>query len=111
MARVLVVDEAPDVLMLARLCLQRAGHHVLLAADGEHAVAHLADETVDLVVVDPWMTASDARRMLDAARACRVLVISGHAPAGDAAHLAKPFTAEALVAAAAAALGPVILED
>jgi DNA-binding response OmpR family regulator len=34
MARVLVVDDEPDILLLHRLNLEAAGHEVLLAADG-----------------------------------------------------------------------------
>jgi len=35
MARILVVDDEPDILLLHRLNLEAAGHEVLLAADGK----------------------------------------------------------------------------
>ena len=34
MARVLVIDDEPDVLLLCRVNLEHAGHQVLMAASG-----------------------------------------------------------------------------
>lgn len=105
MARVLVVDDRPDILLMARLHLGRAGHEVHLAADGEHALELLSETSFDLVVVDPSMPTSEGRHVLDAATSAGpVLVISVYPPGRDAAYLAKPFDAGDLVAAAAAAL-------
>ncbi len=106
MARVLVVDDRPDILLAARLHLRRAGHEVLLAADGEHALARLGAGAFDLVVLDPWMPTSESQSVLAAARRGRVLVISAQPPSAEdaAGYLPKPFTPEALVAAATAAL-------
>ena len=39
MARVLVIDDEPDVRWLIRVSLERAGHEVLVAEDGLRGVA------------------------------------------------------------------------
>src|SRR5206468_13107522 len=38
MARILVVDDEPDVLLFVRIYLEAAGHQTILAADGERAL-------------------------------------------------------------------------
>ena len=52
MARVLVVDDEPDVLLLCRVNLQHAGHEVLEAADGEQAIEIAQRERPDAIVLD-----------------------------------------------------------
>ena len=52
MARVLVVDDEPDVLLLCRVNLQHAGHEVLEAADGDQAIEIARRERPDAIVLD-----------------------------------------------------------
>ena len=50
--RVLVVDDMPDVRLLARAALERRGFDVAEAEDGETALAMVLAGSVDLVVLD-----------------------------------------------------------
>jgi PAS domain S-box-containing protein len=50
--RVLVVDDNPVNRQIARLQLQKMGHQVTTADDGEEALALLAKQTFDLVFMD-----------------------------------------------------------
>jgi two-component system alkaline phosphatase synthesis response regulator PhoP len=110
MARILVVDDEPDILLLHRLNLEGAGHDVLLAADGMKALERIDNDRPDVVVLDVMMPVLDGWGVLDALRdrasAPPVLVVSAktaesdidHARSlGAAAYLAKPFNAQALV--------------
>lgn len=117
MARVLVVDDEPDVLLVVRIYLEAAGHETLLAADGERALERLAAEPVDLVLLDVCMPVMDGWSVLEGIRAqagrARVVVISGRPAPGDlrrafdlgaADYLQKPFGPEQLLAAVEGAL-------
>ena len=114
MARVLVVDDEPDILLLHRLNLEAAGHEVLLAADGQRALQRIADDAPDLVVLDVMMPVLDGWGVLDELRlqesAPPVLVVSAKSSqedidravaSGALAYLAKPFNADQLLATVA----------
>ncbi|MEY2570647.1 MAG: hypothetical protein QOE63_997 [Acidimicrobiaceae bacterium] len=114
MALILVVDDEPDILLLHRLNLEAAGHHVLLAADGSKALQRIADDTPDLVVLDVMMPVLDGWGVLDQLRlqadAPPVLVVSAKSSqedidraiaSGAMAYLAKPFNADQLLATVA----------
>ena len=49
-ARVLIVDDDPDILRLLEIKLGRAGYTVTKAVDGEAAIATAQDEAPDVVV-------------------------------------------------------------
>ena len=68
-ARILVVDDEPDILLLHRLNLEAAGHDVLLAADGERALARIDADGPDLVVLDVMMPVLDGWGVLEQLRA------------------------------------------
>jgi len=68
MARLLVIDDEPDVLLLCRVNLQHAGHDVLEASDGEHGVALAVDATPDAIVLDLMLPAMDGYEVLAALR-------------------------------------------
>jgi len=53
--RILIVDDSPTELALARSVLQQAGYQVRTATDGEQAIKLAAEETPDLVVLDVVM--------------------------------------------------------
>ena len=82
--RILVVDDEPTVLAIARLVLERAGHQVLVAEGGRQAVELLTTDpaAIDLVLLDLCMPQMDGRETLDALRTIRadlcVLLSSGH---------------------------------
>jgi len=68
LARILVIDDEPDVLKLLRLILERTGFEVTLAADGEQALRCLAEERYDLVLCDVLMPGLDGYGVLAAVR-------------------------------------------
>ena len=56
MARILVVDDDPDIRFVARLALKRGAHEVTVAESGHAALAHLdSGAPCDLVLCDRMM--------------------------------------------------------
>jgi len=109
MARILVVDDEPDILLLHRLNLEGAGHEVLLAADGMKALERIGSDSPDCVVLDVMLPGLDGWGVLEALRGASdsppVLVVSAKSAAADIEHamtmgakgyLAKPFNAQTL---------------
>src|SRR5215210_2023955 len=68
-ARVLVVDDEPDVLLLCRLNLEQRGHEVLEAPNGDEALDHARERAPDLVVLDLMLPGIDGYDGLQALRA------------------------------------------
>ena len=54
-ARILIVDDEPNVRLVFRTALESSGYSITTAADGEQALERLANETVDLVLLDLQM--------------------------------------------------------
>jgi DNA-binding response OmpR family regulator len=109
-ARILVVDDEPDILLLHRLNLEGAGHEVLLAADGMKALERIDIDIPDMVVLDVMMPVLDGWGVLEAMQSKGdpppVLVVSAKSLSADveqamsmgaAGYLAKPFDAPALL--------------
>jgi DNA-binding response OmpR family regulator len=65
MARVLVIDDEPDVLLLCRVNLERAGHEVLEAPDGERGMALARTERPDVIVLDVMLPRTDGFEILE----------------------------------------------
>jgi two-component system nitrate/nitrite response regulator NarL len=84
--RVLVVDDEPDVRLLLRLQLERAGHEVSgEACDGQEALDLCAADPPDVVVLDllmPRMNGFEAIPRLQAAHPS-VRIVAYTAVAGD----------------------------
>jgi len=110
MARILVVDDEPDILLLHRLNLEGAGHEVLLAADGMKALERIGADRPDCVVLDVMMPVLDGWGVLEALRERGdpppVLVVSAKSAAADieralsmgaTGYLAKPFDGHTLL--------------
>ena len=55
MARILVVDDEPDICDLLREILSLAGHDVLVALDGDSAITLLRKQPVDVILTDIFM--------------------------------------------------------
>jgi DNA-binding response OmpR family regulator len=51
-AKILVVDDEPNIREVVSLYLRRDGHSVITAADGEEAIRHYRQSQPDLVVLD-----------------------------------------------------------
>lgn len=68
MKKILVVDDEPKIVQLARDYLERAGYQVLSAGDGKTAVASIRASKPDLIVLDLGLPEMDG---LDVTRAIR----------------------------------------
>ena len=114
LARVLIVDDEPDVLLLLRIELEAEGYDTLLAADGETAIRRILEEKPDVVLLDVMMPVLDGwgvlQRLAEHHSDARVIVLSAKASAGDIAHalqlgaheyVTKPFEPAALLATVA----------
>jgi DNA-binding response OmpR family regulator len=114
MARILVVDDEPDVLLLCRVNLQHAGHHVLEASDGEQGLALAKAEVPDAIVLDLMLPVMDGYDVLghlladERTRDIPVLVLTAKAQREDrvrcweqgaSEYMTKPFSPAALSAA------------
>src|SRR3954453_1152886 len=64
MANVLVVDDDPDIRGLLAFTLEDEGHHVRVAADGEAALAAIAEQAPDCIVLDLMMPGLDGFAVL-----------------------------------------------
>ncbi|HMA98323.1 MAG TPA: response regulator, partial [Wenzhouxiangella sp.] len=82
-ARILIVDDEPDIRELIADILKDEGHQVSTAADASQARELRRAEAPELVLLDVWMPDTDGISLLrewrDAeALDCPVVMISGH---------------------------------
>jgi DNA-binding response OmpR family regulator len=84
--RILVIDDAPDIALMLRILLERAGHEVVTAANGRRGLRSFFETRPDLVLLDigmpelnGWETLERLRDLSDVP----VLIVSGRAPAPD----------------------------
>jgi CheY-like chemotaxis protein len=55
MAKILIVDDDPDILLAARLCLENAGHQVFEAKSGKQGLEMVRSDRPDLMILDVMM--------------------------------------------------------
>ncbi len=55
MARILTVDDDPDIVLAVRMCLEDAGHEVFEASNGEEGLRQVAEVKPDLIILDVMM--------------------------------------------------------
>lgn len=109
MARILVVDDEPDVRMYVERALRADGHEVQTAFDGFMALTALQESAYDLLLTDIAMPGMDGITLsLQAERdypQMRILLMTGYAHERQRAHnldvlvheiLSKPFDIETL---------------
>lgn len=108
MARILVVDDEPDVRVLLRTILESDGHMVVEADDGLTAYDIVRDSPFDLVLLDAMMPGMDGYQLLEKLLgvddfAAPVVMVTGRSDAegmymemdaGAIDHISKPFTLE-----------------
>ena len=121
MASVLVIDDDPAMRSTLRRILERDGHEVREAEDGDRGIRTFRAQPTDIVITDVLMPGKEGIETIvelrEEAPEVRILVISGggsmrvEAMLDDAtaigadASLAKPFTIDQLRNAVAALLG------
>src|ERR1700743_2650613 len=109
MAKILVIDDDPLIVMYLDRILQDAGHKVISVARGIDAVTQFEVQKPDLVIIDVWMPGQDGFETMRGIRRfnpkAKVIACSGHpsyfgqrvgdvaADRGASAFLSKPFTA------------------
>lgn len=116
MKTILVVDDEPKIVQLARDYLERAGFAVLTAGDGKSALAAAHAEKPDLIVLDLGLPDMDG---LDVARAVRkesnvpIIMLTARGEETDKLvglelgaddYMTKPFSPKELVARARAVM-------
>ena len=58
-ARILIVDDEPNIILSLQFLMKKAGYVVATAADGEQALAEIARDKPDLVLLDVMMPKLD----------------------------------------------------
>jgi DNA-binding NtrC family response regulator len=109
-AKILVVDDEPDMAESTQLTLERGGHEVVVTTEGARALELMAADLPDLVVTDLRMPGLDGLQLLEELRSRRlevpVIVLTGYASVDSAVqamrkgavdYLAKPFAPEELL--------------
>ena len=54
-SKILIADDSPNIREILRMSLETDGYAVVLAEDGEQALAMVRDEKPDLVIIDVMM--------------------------------------------------------
>jgi two-component system response regulator GlrR len=109
-ARILVVDDDPDLLRLLTMRLGAASYDVVAAGNGEEALAQLTAVRPDLVITDLRMEGMDGLALFDAIRETNagipVIMLTAHGSIPDAvtatkrgvfSFLTKPFQGKELL--------------
>ena len=116
MKRVLIVDDEPKIVALARDYLERAGFAVATAYDGKTALASARGDRPDLVVLDlglPVLDGLDVARTLRAESPVPIVMLTGRTEESDKLvgleigaddYVTKPFSPKELVARVRAVL-------
>ncbi len=116
MGHLLVIEDDADVRALIRRYLEKAGHDVTEAADGETGLQFFRALTVDIVMTDIVMPGQDGLEVIRAVKALRpstnIIAISGQMAQtgtllnaakalGACCVLGKPFTRQDLLSTVA----------
>lgn len=114
MARILIVDDDPQITMLVRIALVRIGHEVEMANSGREAVAAALASPPDLVLLDYLMPDMSGAEVIEELRqhpqcACVPIVLAtGELDPDESLDvlqvLGKPYNIRELYAAVSAAL-------
>jgi DNA-binding response OmpR family regulator len=108
MARILVVDDEPDIRQVIRIILEADGHEIVEAEDGLSAFEVARQGGIDLVLLDAMMPGMDGYQLLEKFLdlpdfEAPVVMVTGRSDAegmmaeadsGAIDHIAKPFSME-----------------
>lgn len=110
MARVLIVDDEPDIVALITRYAQREGYDVTTAQDGEEAVTLCKSEDFDIIIMDVMMPETDgftASRRIREEKDIPILMLSARGSEYDKLfgfesgiddYVTKPFSPKELMA-------------
>ena len=88
--KILIVDDEPNIVAAIEFLLQRGGHEVLVARDGEKALEIIGGRVPDLVILDIMMPELSGFEVLEALRrdettaALPVVVLTARGDEADA---------------------------
>jgi two-component system, OmpR family, alkaline phosphatase synthesis response regulator PhoP len=118
-ARVLIVEDSPDIAELVRHYLERAGHDASVVTSGRDALTRVRQAAPDLVILDVMLPGMDGLQVCQALRAepstarVPVLMLTARGEEADRVrglelgaddYVTKPFSPKELVARVAALL-------
>ncbi|WP_146180905.1 response regulator [Limnohabitans sp. 2KL-17] len=120
---ILVAEDHPVNQQVMRLMLNKLGHQVVMASDGQIALDRMQSETFDIILLDVMMPGKDGLDVLAQWREHErlqgghtpIVMVTAHAMLGDAekmiaagadAYLAKPISMEGLAAVIAKVARP-----
>ena len=127
MADIIIIDDEPALRATMRKILERVGHQIREAEDGDRGIELQRERAADLVITDIFMPGKEGMETIQELKEefpdVRILAVSGGASLGasgplmDAelfgadATLAKPFTVETLQERVAEVLGSAGTDD
>ncbi|EPC03376.1 chemotaxis protein CheY [Litchfieldella anticariensis FP35 = DSM 16096] len=112
MPRVLVVDDEPNIVLSLEFLMQQAGFDVVTAGDGEQALARVAEQAPDLILLDISLPGISGFDVLEQLRAdpvharLPIIMLTAHGreverekgmALGADDYVTKPFSTQALV--------------
>ncbi len=118
--KVLIADDEPNIVISLEFLMKREGHQVLVARDGEQALALIRSERPDLVLLDVMMPRLSGFEVCQAVRAdpqlagTKILMLTAKGRDTDVAqgrgvgaddYMTKPFSTKELAARVRTMLG------
>lgn len=112
MAKVLVVDDEPNIVLSLEFLMEQAGFEVITAEDGEQALARVEDTRPDLLLLDislPGISGFDVLERLrskEATAQLPIIMLTAHGrdverekgmALGADDYITKPFSTQSLV--------------
>jgi len=55
MAKILIIDDDPDIIYVTRMCLGEKGHEVIDAKNGKEGLEKIKEDRPDLIILDVMM--------------------------------------------------------
>ena len=119
-SKILIADDEPNIVISLEFLMKREGHQVLVARDGEQALAMIRTERPDLVLLDVMMPRLSGFEVCQAVRAdpalagTKILMLTAKGRDTDVAqgrgvgaddYMTKPFSTKELAARVRGMLG------
>lgn len=110
--KILIADDEPNIVISVEFLMKREGYEVLIAADGEAALAAIGEAHPDLVLLDVMMPKKNGFEVCEAVRAdpalgdVRIIMLTARGrdseiakglAIGADAYMTKPFATRELI--------------